>query len=360
MRGPVAGVEVVGVAEGVDAASAIPSDSEFALETTMKSEAHQTLGARTIVRPLLAAIALSLGCASSVAEQTQAAAKPQTAKQAKSPRVYFATPQEGFDALVAALRNNAGKQLARILGPGHAGIVDSGDSAADREVSARFVADYDTKHVVQMDGDEKAYIATGETEWPMPVPMVKSAAGWTFDSAAGEKELLARRIGRNELDTIQTCLAFVDMQDEYAQQDRNGDGLLEYAAHFVSKPGKQDGLYWPTKEGEPPSPGGPLLAHAGGQYRQGIAKPYHGYYYRILTAQGEHAPDGAMSYYANGKLIGGVALIAYPAKYRNSGVKTFICNMNARVYEKDLGPDTASRAKAIKAYDPDESWTKVN
>ena len=169
-----------------------------------------------------------------------------------------------------------------------------------------------------------------------------------------------RRIGRNELDTIQTCLAFVDMENEYAQADRNGDGLLEYAARFVSTPGKHDGLYWPTQEGEPPSPGGARLAQAAQQARQGIATPYHGYYYRILTAQGPHAPDGAMSYFANGKLIGGVALIAYPAKYRNSGVKTFICNMNGRVFEKDLGADTAAQAKRVKSYDPDASWTRAN
>lgn len=326
----------------------------------MKPRAHQPLVTRTFVRPLLTALSLSLVCALCVAAQTQAAVKPQAAKQATAQRLYFGTPQAGFDALVGALRANDRKELARVLGPGHTGLVDSGDAAADREASASFVADYDTKHVIQKDGDDKAFIATGETEWPMPVPMVKSDAGWTFDAKAGEQEILARRIGRNELDTIQTCLAFVDMEDEYSQQDRNGDGLLEYAAHFVSKSGKQDGLYWPTREGEPPSPGGPLLAQANQQYRQGVAMPYHGYYYRILTAQGRHAPDGAMSYYANGKLIGGVALIAYPAKYRNSGVKTFICNMNALVYEKDLGPDTTSKVKKIKAYDPDESWMKVD
>ncbi len=326
----------------------------------MKPEAPQTLGSRAFVRALLAALALSLACATVLAAETSVAAALAPAKQSSTQRVYFATPQEGFDALVTALRKDDDKQIARLLGPGHAGIVDSGDTAADRKASASFVADYDTKHVVQLDGDAKAFIATGETEWPMPVPLVKSDAGWTFDSKAGEQELLARRIGRNELDTIQTCLAFIDMEDEYSQKDRNGDGMLEYAAHFVSKPGKQDGLYWPAREGEPSSPAGSLLAEAGQQYRQGVATPYHGYYYRILTAQGKHAPDGAMSYYANGKLIGGVALIAYPAKYRNSGVKTFVCSMSELVYEKDLGPDTAANAKRIKSYDPDETWTKVN
>lgn len=326
----------------------------------MKPEAHRILWARAIVRPLLAALALSLVGANASAADAAVATASSLPKKSSAQRVHFATPQEGFDALVAALRKGDGKEVARLLGPGHTRIVDSGDAAADRKASEGFVAEYDKKHAVEMDGEAKAFILTGETGWPMPVPMIKSAEGWTFDSAAGEKELLARRIGRNELDTIQTCLAFVDMQSEYAEVDRNGDGLLEYAAHFVSKTGKRDGLFWPTKEGEAPSPGGPLLAKAGQQYRQNVATPYHGYYYRILTAQGKSAPDGAMNYFANKKLIGGVALIAYPAKYRNSGVKTFICNMNALVYEKDLGPETASKVKKIKAYDPDESWTKVN
>jgi hypothetical protein len=339
----------------------------------MKPEAHRNPRGRASARPLRsafasAALALSLVGANAAAADTAGAtttatATPSAPAPAKKPgaqRVYFATPQEGFEALVAALRKGDDKQIARLLGPGHGRIVDSGDATADRQAAEGFITEYDKRHAVEMDGDSKAFIVTGETDWPMPIPMVKSADGWSFDASAGEKELLARRIGRNELDTIQTCLAFVDMQGEYAEADRNGDGVLEYAAHFVSKPGKRDGLFWPTKEGETPSPGGPLLAEAARQHRQGVPTPYHGYYYRILTAQGKHAPDGAMSYYANKKLIGGVALIAYPAKYRNSGVKTFICNMNALVYEKDLGPETASKARKIKAFDPDETWTKVN
>ena len=337
-----------------------PFESDLVLETTMKPEAHRIPRALAIVRPLLAAIAFSLVGANAIAADASAATASTPAKQSSTQRIYFATPQEGFEALIAALRKDDGKQVARVLGPGHARIVDSGDAAADRKAAEGFIAEYDKKHAVEMEGDAKAFIVTGETDWPMPVPMVKSDAGWTFDSPAGEKELLARRIGRNELDTIQTCLAFVDMQSEYAEADRNGDGLLEYAAHLVSRQGKRDGLYWPTQEGEAPSPGGPLLAEADQHYRQGVAAPYHGYFYRVLTAQGKHAPDGAMNYFANKKLIGGVALIAYPAKYRNSGVKTFICSMNSLVYQKDLGPNTARLAKKIKAYDPDETWTKVN
>ena len=330
----------------------------------MKIDAPSPQGSPMALRPLLAAIGLALCCTVAGAADTGASAAPNpsstAARKAVAPRAYFATPQEGFDALVAAMRNNDGREVARILGPGHARIVDSGDAAADQRAAAGFVADYDKKHAVEMDGDAKAFIVTGESDWPMPVPMIKADQGWTFDARAGEKELLARRVGRNELDTIQTCLAFIDMQTEYAEADRNGDGLLEYAARFISSPGRHDGLYWPTAAGEAPSPAGPLFADANQQYRQNVATPYHGYYYRILTAQGKHAPDGAMSYFANGKLIGGVALIAYPATYRNSGVKTFICSMSELVYEKDLGPQTSSVARKIKTFDPDASWTKVN
>jgi hypothetical protein len=210
-----------------------------------------------------------------------------------------------------------------------------------------------------MEGDAKATLIVGKNDFPMPIPLVRKGDAWAFDSVAGEDEILARRVGRNELDTIEVCLAFIDMQREYAEADRNGDGILEYAQRFVSTPGKHDGLYWPTKAGEPESPGGPRLAAASAQ-RKGATgpTPYHGYYYRMLTAQGKNAPGGARDYVANGRLIGGVGLLAYPAKYLNSGVKSFTCNTDGIVYEKDLGPDTAKLAAKIKAYDPDATWSR--
>jgi hypothetical protein len=225
------------------------------------------------------------------------------------------------------------------------------------------VADYAQKHSVQMEGDAKAFITTGEAEWPMPIPLVKGPAGWSFDADAGEEELIARRIGRNELDVIQVCLAFADMQREYAEADRNGDGRLEYAARLVSSPGKQDGLYWPAAAGEPPSPAGPLLAAANAQPRsssKSAPKPFHGYYYRILTKQGAHAPGGARDYVVRGRLIGGIALVAWPASYLASGVKTFQCNIDGAVHEKDLGPDTRAKVAKILSYNPDPSWARAN
>jgi len=301
--------------------------------------------------------------------QVPAGAQPASAPPASSPakstrpavarQPSFASPEAGFEALITTLRAKDAKQLARLLGPGHERIVDSGDNAADREVWAKFVAAYDAKHAVQMQDDAKAMLTTGTDDWPMPIPIVKRADGWVFDADAGEEEVIARRIGRNELDAMKVCLAFIDMQREYAEADRDGDGQLQYAGRLVSSPGKRDGLYWPTKEGEPPSPAGPRLAEAAPKLNaQGKAVPYHGYYYRILTAQGKNAPGGARSYRVNGKLIGGVALVAYPASYLSSGVKTFTCNLDGIVYEKDLGTGTAAQASKITAYDPDPSWTR--
>jgi len=304
-------------------------------------------------------VALAMFAVAAPAQAPSAAsAPPPAAKSAAAPQPAFATPEAGFEAIVAALRAADAKQLARLLGPGHKRIVDSGDNAADREAWARFVKDYDAKHTIRLEGDDAAYLAIGPDDWPMPIPLVKRADGWSFDAVAGEDEILSRRIGRNELDAIQVCLAFVDMQREYAEADRNGDGLLEYATRLVSSPGKRDGLYWPTKAGEPESPAGPRFAAADPSAKGRVAgAPYHGYYYRLLTAQGPHAPGGARSYLANGKLIGGVALVAYPATYLNSGIKTFMCNLEGVVYEKDLGPGGAGKVAKMKAFDPDPSWT---
>ena len=312
---------------------------------------------------IVAALALLAASSQIPAAAQTAAASPASAapaKAASAKQLSFASPEAGFEALVAALRAADAKQLAALLGPGHQRIIDSGDNAADRAVWARFVADYDAKHSIQLEGDAKAVLVIGSEDWPMPIPLVKGEAGWTLDTAAGEDEIIARRIGRNELDTIQVCLAFVDMEREYAEVDRNGDGLLEYTAKLVSSPGKQDGLYWPTKEGESQSPAGPLFAEADPSVKERkVGSPYHSYYYKVLTTQGPNAPDGARSYLANGKLIGGIALIAYPASYLSSGVKTFMCNLDGVVYEKDHGPGTAATVAKIKAFDPDPTWTKV-
>ncbi len=318
----------------------------------------------TVAATLGTAVVLSLGCSLAIAADAPkaVASAPVAAHPATPKRVVFASPEEGFDALVAVLRQHDFKALATLFGPGHERISDSGDSAADREAADRFVADFEKKHSIEMQGDAKAFISTGESDWPMPIPMVKHAKGWSFDADAGEEELLARRIGRNELDVIQVCLAFGDMQREYAEADRNGDGVLEYAARLFSSPGKRDGLYWPAVAGEPPSPAGPRLARANlpQAKAKSSTKPFHGYYYRILTKQGAHAPGGARDYFVNGRLIGGVALLAWPSSYLASGVKTFMCKLDGVAFEKDLGPDTPTRAAKIMAFDPDPGWHRTD
>ncbi|TMH34069.1 MAG: DUF2950 domain-containing protein [Betaproteobacteria bacterium] len=285
-----------------------------------------------------------------------AAAKKAAAQKA------FATPEELFQALADAAKTNDSKALVSLLGSKGDSLVNSGDAVRDKQRAESFAADYAEKHSTAMDGDAKATLVVGKQDWPMPIPAVKGPRGWTLDTDAGAREILARRIGQNELDAIQVVEAIVDAEHDYASEDHDADGLREYTAKFMSSPGKKDGLYWPTKEGEPPSPLGPLAAHAAGEgYKgqQGTPTPFHGYYYRLLTAQGKDAPGGALAYLAHGRMIGGFALVAYPATYGNSGIMTFMVNHKGVVYQKDLGPNTVALARAIKTYNPDSSWKPV-
>ena len=207
-------------------------------------------------------------------------------------------------------------------------------------------------------------LVIGEKDWPFPIPLVKKADQWIFDTKAGKEEILNRRIGENELSTVQTLLAVVDAQREYAMNDRDNDGLLEYAEKFRSDPGKKNGLYWETKEGEQPSPLGELVAdaRAEGYTRAGTKQspiPFHGYYFRMLKKQGKHAAGGAFDYVVKNNMIGGFAVVAYPAVYGSSGVMTFVVNYEGVVYEKDLGKNTVKTAKAMTSFDPDKTWKKV-
>ncbi len=273
----------------------------------------------------------------------------------------FATPEQAVEALVSAARSDKTSELVTILGPEGKPLVYSGDPVADKEGRAKFVAAYDEANKVVQESDDKAALEIGQAEWPFPIPIVKAGDGWRFDTKAGAREILARRIGRNELSTIEVCRAFVDAQREYAAAGGSGSGLREYAQRFMSTPGKHDGLYWQIAEGEAESPMGPLVASAraegyGGKGSGGKRSPYHGYYYRILTKQGKHAPGGAYDYIVKGHMIGGFALVAFPAKYGDSGVMTFLVNQDGVVYEKDLGPDTPAIARRMTAFDPDSSW----
>jgi hypothetical protein len=273
----------------------------------------------------------------------------------------FATLDEAASSLVDAVRSNDQKALLAILGPEGQTLVSSGDPVADRQAREKFVASYDKAHRLEGAGG-KVTLYVGEDDFPLPIPLVPDGYQWRFDTRAGKEEMLNRRIGQNELAAIQTCLAYVDSQMDYYSEDRNADGLREYAQRFASTPGKRDGLYWPTKPGEKASPLGPLVVRAQSQgYRKVGSKPvpYHGYYYRILTAQGPDAPGGAYDYLAHGRMIGGFALVAFPAQYGVSGVMTLLVNQDGVVYQKDLGPNTASAAAAIKTFNPDKTWKKV-
>jgi hypothetical protein len=268
----------------------------------------------------------------------------------------FKTPEEAAEALVNAARRGDQNGLLTVLGRDGADIVSSGDPVADAGTRQQFVTAYDAKHQVTMDGDSKAIMVIGQEDFPFPIPLVRRDGEWRFDTAAGREEVLYRRIGRNELSAIQACLAYVDAQQEYAERKDAGNGA--HAQRIISRPGKKDGLYWPAETGEADSPLGELVAAASAAgYRPGQSRtPYHGYYYKVLTRQGPNAPGGALDYVVRGKMIGGFALLAYPAEYANSGVMTFLVNHQGVVYEKDLGPDTARIAAGMTAFNPDNSW----
>lgn len=280
---------------------------------------------------------------------------------AAAPQKTFATPAAAVDALIAANRGNHVGRLFAILGPEGAKLIHSGDPVADRRGRRLFVAAYDEAHELERDGDSKAILVVGANKWPLPIPLIREHARWRFDAKAGADEILNRRIGRNELTVIEVCRAYVAAQREYAAKNLGPDGSAEYAQHFLSAIGRRDGLYWPVKAGEEESPLGPLIARArAAGYRPGTPhlkpRPYYGYYFRILTQQGQNAPGGAKDYVVDNRMTGGFALIAYPATYGDSGIMTFIVNQDGIVYQKNLGPDTTRIAAAITQYDPDESW----
>ena len=264
-------------------------------------------------------------------------------------------------ALITANRSGNEAELLKILGPHAKELIFSGDVVADKEGRDMFVAAYDAAHKLEKTGDSKEVLIVGHNAWPLPIPLVRQNNSWWFDTAAGEQEILDRRIGRNELNVIEICRAYVKAQREYADKHFHESGKFEYAQHFLSHEGKRDGLYWPTNHGENESPMGPLIAFAEAENSNAIGdvsqhKPYHGYYYKILTRQSKYAPRGSINYIVNGGMTGGFALLAFPAKYGDSGIKTFMVNQDGFIYEKDLGPNTSRNAAAITQYNPDQSW----
>jgi hypothetical protein len=283
-----------------------------------------------------------------------------TPADARGPRL-SGTPEEVFKTLADAMRAADRPAMLKMLGPDGRDIVSSGDAAADRHTWRRFVEKYDQAHRLDAGGG-KIGLIVGTDDFPLPIPLVPDGEGWRFDTEAGREEILRRRIGRNELNTIQVCLAYVDAQREYYMVASGGKGLLQYAQRIRSTAGKHDGLYWPTKPGERPSPFGELAARARAEGYRGQERPtpYQGYFYRVLTAQGPDAPGGAYDYIAQRHMIGGFALVALPASYGHSGVMTFIVNHDGVVYQKDLGENTERLAQAMKVFNPDATWQRVD
>ena len=292
---------------------------------------------------LLAALAQALACAA--ADQRA-----------------FATPEAAVEALVAALKANDEAALFSIFGSEHRGLVATGDAAQDAVDRAEAVAQVAAFRVLAEPGPDRRVLLMGVQAWPFPIPLVRQGGTWRFATEEGADELLNRRIGDNERNAIYVLRAYLDAQRQYATRDRNGDGVLQYARSLASSPGRQDGLYWDTDEskGGEASPFGPLVAESVPSLKaHEPGTPYHGYHFRILTRQGGNAAGGAYNYIANGRMIAGFAMVAYPAQYGQSGVMTFVVSHNGKVYEKDLGKGTAGIGAKMSAFDPGPGWGEV-
>ena len=271
----------------------------------------------------------------------------------------FETPEGAFQMLAAAVRADDTKALLGMLGKAARPLISSGDTVADRAARAQFVKSYDASNRLQA-GQGQIVLVIGQDNFPFPIPLVPDGPKWRFDAAAGEDEILRRAVGRNELGAVQVCLAYADAQREYYSESRDSSDVLQFAQRLGSTTGKRDGLYWPTKAGEPRSPLGERVAKARAEGAGSApAVPFLGYLYRILTAQGPDAAGGAYGYLANGKMIGGFALVASPARWGASGVMTFLVNHAGVVYEKNLGPKTAEIARQMKSFNPDQTWKRL-
>jgi hypothetical protein len=286
---------------------------------------------------------------------------PATAAVAAPPPKTFDTPQAAANALIDAAEKFDVPALEAILGPEGKDIIHTGEPAYDKQTAQQFAALARTKMEVSVDPRSKrrAFISVGNEDWPFPVPIVNTGKTWSFDSKSGLREILVRRIGRNELSAIEICRGFVEAQQEYALTKHEGSTVNQYAQKIISTPGKQDGLAWRNRDGTWGGPVGENVARAIDRGYTSRTEPYHGYYFKVLKGQGPDAPLGQMDYVVNGAMIGGFALIAVPAQYRETGVKTFIVSNDGVVYEKDLGPNSLEVAMKIERFNPDMTWTPV-
>ena len=317
------------------------------------------------VKGLLLAMVVSFAASSSYAETTapanSQAAKPTSSKAAK--QTSFATPQDAANALIEATAKYDVPALLGIFGPAGEDFISSADPVDDKNNAHNFANAAKKSHAVLIDSKNpnRATLVVGEGQWPLPVPIVKTAGRWTFSTREGHTEILTRRIGANELNAIQVCRGFVEAQHDYASEIHDDSGIKQYAQRIISTPGKHDGLYWQNPDG---SPGGSVSVAAGRAIEEGYTldrkSAFHGYYFKVLKGQGTAAPLGRLDYVIGGVMIGGFALLATPAEYRVTGVKTFMVDYNGIVYQKDLGPDSLNIAKRIVLYNPDKTWERTD
>src|SRR5882672_5640761 len=274
----------------------------------------------------------------------------------------YSTPEAAVDALLAAVQSGKTDAMLRVLGADAKSLIESGDPIADANTREEFAARLAEKRQLVNDVADEATLVVGADDWPFPFPLVNGERGWQFDTTAGADEIIDRRIGENELSAIKSCLAYVDAQSEYYARNPDGAAVLHYARHLISQPEQKNGLFWEAADGEPPSPLGALFAkaRASGYLQEGAPRPepFHGYYYRLLEAQGPDAAGGAYEYIVGEQMVGGHALLAYPAERGSTGVMTFIVNHDGVVFSKDLGPDTAELAPKIATFNPDSSWKR--
>jgi hypothetical protein len=312
------------------------------------------------MRPWMIIAALALAAPAALAQD----AAPQRAEATPRPAAAtpFASPEDGFAALATAIAAHDEARLLRILGAAGRELVLSGDRVADRAARDGFTAEYQRRQAIERIPPNRAVLLLGADGWPLPIPMVEREGAWRFDARAGAQELIDRRVGRNELNAIASLRAIVAAQFEYSTTAGRQGPWRAYARRFFSTPGQRDGLYWASAEGEMESPLGPLAAQAAqGGYgrggRDGTPQAFHGYFFRMLEAQGPSAPGGARDYLVDGRMIGGFAVLAWPARYGASGIQSFIVSHSGVVYQADLGPRSEERAARITAFDPDEEWS---
>jgi hypothetical protein len=311
---------------------------------------------------LLAVVAITFCLTLTTPSQAQTQSKSPSAASAQPAGKSFATPKEAADALIQAAADFNVGAMVQILGPDGEDLVASGDPVADKNRATAFAAKAKEKTAVTTDSKNpaRANVIVGSDDWPLPIPIVKKSGKWYFDTRSGRDEILRRRIGSNELDTITICRGFVEAQLEYAQTIHDNSGVNQYAQKIISTPGKHDGLAWQNPDGTWGGPVGEGVAKAIAQGYSSRTEPYHGYFFKVLKGQGPNARLGQLDYVVNGAMIGGFALVAWPAEYRVTGVQTFIVSWDGVVYQKDLGPDTTKIASAIEWYDPDKTWTETD